>query len=108
MKGIDTAEESSGSAPDNASLANYSRDLELDERMRPYPFEPRIAVVLALAGLIPMVPLLRTVMPSQEIALSDDHGGPTCARRHEDSRFSPFRVHLAYEYNATSPFEMAL
>jgi len=35
--------------------------------MRVFPFEPRTAVVLALAGLIPMVPLLATVMPMEEI-----------------------------------------
>lgn len=38
----------------------------LVERTRPFPFEPRTAIVLALAG-IPMVPLLATVMPPQEI-----------------------------------------
>jgi hypothetical protein len=55
------------STPDNTSLANYSRDYELVDRMRVFPFEPRAAVVLALAGLIPMVPLLATVMPMEEI-----------------------------------------
>jgi len=35
--------------------------------MRVFPFEPRTAVVLALAGLIPMVPLLTTVMPMEQI-----------------------------------------
>jgi hypothetical protein len=55
------------SAPDNTSLANYSRGFELVEQTRPFPFEPRTAIVLALAGLIPMVPLLATVMPMQEI-----------------------------------------
>ena len=54
-------------APDNTSLANYSRDYELVDRMRVFPFEPRTAVVLALAALIPMVPLLATVMPMEEI-----------------------------------------
>jgi hypothetical protein len=61
------AGESLLSTPDNTSLANYSRDYELVERMRAFPFEPRTAVVLALAGLIPMVPLLATVMPMEEI-----------------------------------------
>lgn len=55
------------SAPDNTSLANYSHDYELVDRMRVFPFEPRTAVVLALAALIPMVPLLATVMPMEEI-----------------------------------------
>lgn len=67
VKEINPADESFLSAPDNTSLANYSRDFELVERMRPFPFEPRTAIVLALAGLIPMVPLPTTVMPMQEI-----------------------------------------
>ena len=53
--------------PDNTSLANYSHDYELVDRMRVFPFEPRTAVALALAGLIPMVPLLATVIPMEEI-----------------------------------------
>ena len=67
VKGRIPAGESLLSAPDNTSLANYSRDYELVDRMRVFPFEPRTAVVLALAGLIPMVPLLATVMPMEEI-----------------------------------------
>ena len=61
------AGESLLSTPDNSSLANYSRDYELVDRMRVFPFEPRTAVALALAGLIPMVPLLATVVPMEEI-----------------------------------------
>jgi hypothetical protein len=67
VKGMTPAGESLLSTPDNTSLANYSRDYELVDRMRVFPFEPRTAVVLALAGLIPMVPLLATVMPMEEI-----------------------------------------
>lgn len=67
VKEINPADESLLSAPDNTSLANYSRDFELVEQMRPFPFEPRTAIVLALAGLIPMLPLPTTVMPMQEI-----------------------------------------
>jgi hypothetical protein len=55
------------STPDNTSLANYSHDYELVDRMRVFPFESRTAVVLAIAALIPMVPLLATVMPMEEI-----------------------------------------
>ena len=55
------------STADNTSLANYSHDYELVDRMRVFPFEPRTAVVLAIAALIPMVPLLATVMPMEEI-----------------------------------------
>ena len=67
VKAFSRVGESLLSAPDNTSLANYSRDYELVDRMRVFPFEPRTAVVLALAGLIPMVPLLATVMPIDEI-----------------------------------------
>ena len=67
VRGMTPAGESLLSTPDNTSLANYSRDYELVDRMRVFPFEPRTAVVLALAGLIPMVPLLATVMPMEEI-----------------------------------------
>jgi len=67
VKGMTPAGESLLSTPDNTSLANYSRDYELVDRMRVFPFEPRTAVALALAGLIPMVPLLATVMPMEEI-----------------------------------------
>jgi len=67
VKGMTPVGESLLSTPDNTSLANYSRDYELVDRMRVFPFEPRTAVALALAGLIPMVPLLATVMPMEEI-----------------------------------------
>ena len=55
------------STPDNTSLANYSHNYELVDRMKIFPFEARTAVTLALAGLIPMVPLLATIMPMEEI-----------------------------------------
>ncbi len=67
VKGFTPVGDSLLSTPDNMSLANYSRDYELVDRMRVFPFEPRAAVALALAGLIPMVPLLATVMPMDEI-----------------------------------------
>jgi hypothetical protein len=67
VKGMIPAGESLLSTPDNTSLANYSRDYELVDRMRVFPFEPRTAVALVLAGLIPMLPLLATVMPMEEI-----------------------------------------
>ena len=67
VKGNTPAHESLLSTPDNTSLANYSRDYELVDRMRVFPFEPRTAVALVLAGLIPMLPLLATVMPIEEI-----------------------------------------
>lgn len=67
VQAMTPAAESILSTSDNTSLANYSRDYELVDRMRVFPFDPRMAVGLALAGLVPMVPLLATVMPMQEI-----------------------------------------
>lgn len=67
VKGIDRTEESFLSGPDNASVANFSRDYELVDHMRIFPFDRSAVVVLVLAGLIPMVPLLATVMPMEQI-----------------------------------------
>jgi hypothetical protein len=67
LKGMTPGTESILSTSDNASLANFSHDYELVESMKPFPFDRRTAIGLALAGLIPMVPLLATVMPMAEI-----------------------------------------
>jgi hypothetical protein len=67
VKGISTGDDSLLSTPDNTSLANYSRDFELVEQTRAFPFEPKTVFILALAGLILVVSLLATVMPMQEI-----------------------------------------
>ena len=67
VKGTTPGAESMLSASDNASLANYSRNYELVEHMRAFPFDLRTVIGLALAGLIPMVPLLATVVPMEEI-----------------------------------------
>jgi len=67
VQAMTPATESILSTSDNTSLANYSRDYELVDRMRVFPFDPRTAFGLALAGLVPMVPLLATVMPMAEI-----------------------------------------
>ena len=37
------------------------------DRMRPVPFDPADAVVLVLAAVIPMMPLLLTVMPLERL-----------------------------------------
>ena len=47
--------------PTIAATSNSSNRPDL------FPFEPRTAIFLALAGLLPLVPLLATVMPMQEI-----------------------------------------
>lgn len=63
----DPVGESLLSSSDHAALANYSRDYELVDRMRFFPFESRTALALTFAGLLPMLPLLATVMPASEI-----------------------------------------
>jgi hypothetical protein len=67
VKRTSPSHESLLSTGDNISLANYSHDYELVDRTRVFPFEPRTILVLALAGLLPMVPLLATVIPMAEI-----------------------------------------
>ena len=44
-----------------------NRNIQLLADVADFSFEPRTSVVLALVGLIPMVPLRATVMPTQEI-----------------------------------------
>ena len=50
-------------APDISSLADLGNAYDVLDRMRPVPFDPADAVVLVLAAVIPMTPLLLTVMP---------------------------------------------
>ena len=54
-------------APDISSLADLGNAYAVLDRMRPVPFDPADAVVLALAALIPMTPLLLTVMPLERM-----------------------------------------
>jgi hypothetical protein len=44
-------------------LADLGNAYEVLDRMRPVPFDPADALILVLAALIPLVPLLLTVMP---------------------------------------------
>src|SRR5215510_671951 len=55
-----------GSA-DIQSLADLGNSFELVERMRIVPFDGRAVITLALAFLIPMLPLLLIVMPLDEV-----------------------------------------
>jgi hypothetical protein len=50
-------------APDISSLADLGNAYEVLDRMRPIPFDPADALALGLAALIPLAPLLLTVMP---------------------------------------------
>jgi hypothetical protein len=49
--------------PDISSLADLGTAYEALDRMWPVPFDPSDAIVLALAAVVPMAPLLLTVMP---------------------------------------------
>ena len=51
--------------PDISSLADLGNAYEVLDRMRPMPFDP--ADALALAALIPLAPLLLTIMPVAEM-----------------------------------------
>jgi hypothetical protein len=54
-------------APEISSLADLAGASDVLYRMRPVPFDPRDAVALALAALIPMAPLALTMFPPGKI-----------------------------------------
>ena len=54
-------------APDISSLADLGGAYQSLARMRPIPFDPRDALALALAALIPLAPLLLTVYPLDQL-----------------------------------------
>jgi len=49
--------------PDISSLADLGNAYEVLDRMRPVPFDPSDALILVLAALLPLTPLVLTVMP---------------------------------------------
>ena len=57
-------------APEISSLADLAGASDVLYRMRPMPFDPRDAVALALAALIPMTPLALTMFPPTRISIS--------------------------------------
>jgi len=54
-------------APEISSLADLAGASDVLYRMRPVPFDPRDAVALTLAALIPMTPLGLTMFPPSKI-----------------------------------------
>jgi hypothetical protein len=54
-------------APEISSLADLAGASDVLYRMRPVPFDPRDALALALAALIPMTPLALTMFPPKKI-----------------------------------------
>ena len=61
------APESLLGSPDVASLADIAMAFEHVDRMQLFPFDKKAVVVLAIAALIPMVPLVGTAIPITEI-----------------------------------------
>ncbi len=53
--------------PEISSLADLSNAYDVLDRMRPIPFDVKDAISLALAALVPMAPLLLTIMPLDKI-----------------------------------------
>ena len=50
-------------APEISSLADLGGGCDLLYRMRPVPFDPKDAIALGLAALVPLTPLVLTVLP---------------------------------------------
>jgi hypothetical protein len=53
--------------PEISSLADLAGASAVLYSMRPVPFDPRDALALGLAALIPMTPLVLTMFPPQKI-----------------------------------------
>ena len=56
-------------APEISSLADLAGASAVLYSMRPVPFDPRDAVALALAALIPMTPLVLTMFPPRRSSI---------------------------------------
>jgi hypothetical protein len=54
-------------SPDVASLADIAMAFEHVDRMQLFPFDKKAVLVLAIAALIPMIPLVGTAIPITEI-----------------------------------------
>jgi hypothetical protein len=52
---------------DIQSLADLGNSYSYVEKMKPLPIDPRVLIQLVVASLLPMVPLLLTVMPLKDI-----------------------------------------
>ena len=52
---------------DIQSLADFGNSYGMVEHMKPLPIDPRTLIHLVIAGLLPMAPLLLTVMPLKEV-----------------------------------------
>jgi hypothetical protein len=52
---------------DIQSLADLGNSYKIVEKMKPLPIDPRTVIHLVVASLLPMIPLLLTVMPLKDI-----------------------------------------
>ena len=53
--------------PEISSLADLANACDVLARMRPVPFDPRDAMALGLAALVPLTPLALTVLPLSKL-----------------------------------------
>jgi hypothetical protein len=67
VKALDIKHEGLMGSTDVSSLADLGHVYEHVERMQIIPFDKKAAVVLLVAALIPMIPLVGTVIPLVEI-----------------------------------------
>ena len=67
VRGVHGKDEVPLGAPEISSLADLAGASDVLYRMRPVPFDPRDALALGLAALIPMTPLTLTMFPAQKI-----------------------------------------
>ena len=67
IQGGASEEESILGSGDIQSLADIGASYERVEQMKLIPFDPKVLLVIALAGLVPLLPLLLTVMPLKDI-----------------------------------------
>jgi hypothetical protein len=67
VQGDNPAGDSALGTPEISSLADLGNAYDVLDRMRQVPFDPADAMVLAVAALVPMAPLLLTIMPLDKL-----------------------------------------
>ena len=67
MQGEHGKEEVPLGVPEISSLADLANACDVLYRMRPVPFDPKDALALGLAALLPLTPLALTVLPAPKM-----------------------------------------
>jgi len=67
IKGVNSNSEALLGTADIQSLADLGNSYSLVEKMKPLPIDPRVLLHLVVATLLPMTPLLLTVMPLKDM-----------------------------------------